>query len=107
MAAFILDLAVACPFCSSTILRVKKDRSSRKDFIKMATIGLGAFSMDPVLAGSGKPKTAAGIDQEKKLRIVCVGAHPGDPEFGCGGTMAKYIAAGHQVTCLYLTRGEA
>jgi LmbE family N-acetylglucosaminyl deacetylase len=36
-----------------------------------------------------------------------VGAHPGDPEFGCGGTMAKYIAAGHQVTCLYLTRGEA
>ena len=44
---------------------------------------------------------------QKKLNVVCVGAHPGDPEFGCGGTMAKYAGAGHAVTFLYLTRGEA
>src|SRR3954470_23548343 len=43
----------------------------------------------------------------KKLNIVCLGAHPGDPEFGCGGTMAKYSDAGHVVTFLYITRGEA
>ena len=43
----------------------------------------------------------------KKLQIVCLGAHPGDPEFGCGGTMARYSDAGHSVTFLYLTRGEA
>lgn len=43
----------------------------------------------------------------QKLRIVCVGAHPGDPEFGCGGTMALYKNAGHQLTFLYLNRGEA
>lgn len=42
-----------------------------------------------------------------KLNVVCVGAHPGDPEFGCGGTMARYSDAGHNVTFLYLTRGEA
>ena len=41
------------------------------------------------------------------MQIVCIGAHPGDPEFGCGGTMAKYSDAGHAVTFLYLTRGEA
>ncbi|MDA0195462.1 MAG: PIG-L family deacetylase [Bacteroidetes bacterium] len=39
--------------------------------------------------------------------MCCVGAHPGDPEFGCGGTMAKYSDAGHDVILLYLTRGEA
>ena len=43
----------------------------------------------------------------KQLKIICAGAHPGDPEFGCGGTMAKYSKAGHKITFLYLTRGEA
>ena len=42
----------------------------------------------------------------RRLRVVVVGAHPDDPETGCGGTMARYAAAGHRVTALYLTRGE-
>ncbi len=41
------------------------------------------------------------------LSVVCVGAHPGDPEFGCGGTLAKLSDLGHRVTIIYLTRGEA
>ncbi|PYO88701.1 MAG: PIG-L family deacetylase [Gemmatimonadetes bacterium] len=40
------------------------------------------------------------------LKIVCVGAHPDDPESGCGGTLARYAALGHVVTIVYLTRGE-
>lgn len=44
-------------------------------------------------------------DQPK--RILVTGGHPGDPEAGCGGTIARYAEAGHQVTCLYLTRGQA
>ena len=43
----------------------------------------------------------------KSLNVVCVGAHPDDPESGCGGTLAKLISDGHRVTILYLTRGEA
>jgi LmbE family N-acetylglucosaminyl deacetylase len=39
--------------------------------------------------------------------VVCVGGHPDDPESGCGGTLARYAALGHQVTIIYLTRGEA
>lgn len=42
----------------------------------------------------------------RRLRVVVVGAHPDDPETGCGGTMARYAAGGHRVTALYLTRGE-
>ena len=41
-----------------------------------------------------------------RMTIVCVGAHPDDPESGCGGTLARYAAAGHAVTIVYLTRGE-
>ena len=40
------------------------------------------------------------------LNVVCVGAHPDDPESGCGGTLAMYAAQGHHVTVIYLTRGE-
>ena len=41
------------------------------------------------------------------LNVVCVGGHPDDPESGCGGTLARYAEAGHKVTIIYLTRGEA
>lgn len=41
------------------------------------------------------------------LNIVCIGAHPDDAESGCGGTLAKLAALGHNVTILCLTRGEA
>jgi LmbE family N-acetylglucosaminyl deacetylase len=42
----------------------------------------------------------------RPLHVVCAGAHPDDPESGCGGTLARYSAAGHRVTIIYLTRGE-
>ena len=42
-----------------------------------------------------------------KLKIIVVGAHPGDPECGCGGTIALLTAEGHEVVSAYLTRGEA
>ena len=45
--------------------------------------------------------------QSHKLKIVCVGAHPDDPESGCGATLARYSGRGHTVTIVYLTRGEA
>ena len=45
--------------------------------------------------------------ERRCLNVVCVGAHPDDPESGCGGTLAKLAADGHRVSILYLTRGEA
>jgi LmbE family N-acetylglucosaminyl deacetylase len=41
-----------------------------------------------------------------KLHVVVTGGHPGDPEYGCGGTIARYSDLGHEVTLLYLNRGE-
>lgn len=41
-----------------------------------------------------------------KLKVVVAGGHPGDPEYGCGGTVARYTSAGHAVTLLYLNRGQ-
>lgn len=43
----------------------------------------------------------------KKLKVIVAGAHPDDPESGCGGTMALFASEGHEVVSAYLTRGEA
>jgi LmbE family N-acetylglucosaminyl deacetylase len=40
------------------------------------------------------------------LKIVVAGGHPGDPECGCAGTIARYSELGHKVVVLYLNRGE-
>ena len=74
--------------------------NSRRKFIQnsaalLPALGLSSFS------------NAATNPQQQPLKIVCVGGHPDDPESGCGGTLAKFAAAGHAVTIIYLTRGEA
>ena len=42
----------------------------------------------------------------RRLRIVVTGGHPGDPEYGCGGTIARFTDLGHEVVLLYLNRGD-
>lgn len=72
-------------------------KSSRRSFLKSA----------PLLSTIVLPGAVNGANPDKKLKIVCVGGHPDDPESGCGGTLALASAAGHSVTTIYLTRGEA
>ena len=39
-------------------------------------------------------------------KVIVAGGHPGDPECGCAGTIARYADLGHDVVLLYLNRGE-
>jgi LmbE family N-acetylglucosaminyl deacetylase len=50
---------------------------------------------------------ASDVPEPRKLKVMVTGGHPGDPEYGCGGTIARYAKAGHEVVILYLNRGEA
>jgi LmbE family N-acetylglucosaminyl deacetylase len=65
---------------------------NRRHFINTSTIGLASTGLNVNFS---------------PLHIVVAGAHPDDPETGCGGAIAKWAAMGHQVTLLYLTKGEA
>jgi LmbE family N-acetylglucosaminyl deacetylase len=43
---------------------------------------------------------------ESPQRILVVLAHPDDPEFFCGATLARWAAAGHHIVCCLLTCGD-
>src|SRR5216117_3358559 len=70
---------------------------SRRGFVKQSA--LVAVATLPLPAATHEAPNA-------NLKVVCVGAHPDDPESGCGGTLARYATLGHSVTIVYLTRGE-
>ena len=40
------------------------------------------------------------------MRILAVGAHPDDLEILCGGTLARFVAEGHEVVMCHATRGD-
>jgi LmbE family N-acetylglucosaminyl deacetylase len=65
-----------------------------------APAGLAALGLDPLPAAATARASGA-------LKLLVAGGHPDDPESGCGGTIARYAAAGHQVVAFYLTRGQA
>src|SRR5436190_23751217 len=72
--------------------------NSRRNFLRnTALVSAAALPLGAAEGGA----TANG-----KIKVVCVGGHPDDPESGSAGTLARYSAAGHGVTVIYLTRGE-
>src|ERR1700758_3435173 len=80
-------------------------RISRREIL------LHSAKLAPALAAVLPATTALasfppGFPQGRKLKVVIAGAHPGDPECGCGGTAARYADLGHDVVLLYLNRGE-
>src|SRR5207245_10534183 len=49
-----------------------------------------------------------GKTEARKLRVIVFGAHPDDPETGCGGLIALLTREGHEVIVAYATcfRGD-
>lgn len=74
---------------------------NRRELLKgtgMATGIVAANALAPLSA-------AAEVQPRQKVKILVTGGHPGDPEYGCGGTVARLTAAGHEVVLLYLNDG--
>ena len=50
--------------------------------------------------------TEVGTNLDVPARALAVGAHPDDVDFGCGGTLAKWAAAGCEIHYLVCTDGS-
>jgi LmbE family N-acetylglucosaminyl deacetylase len=44
-------------------------------------------------------------EPQRRHKVIVTGGHPGDPEYGCGGTIARFADLGHDVVLLYLNDG--
>jgi LmbE family N-acetylglucosaminyl deacetylase len=64
------------------------------------------LALGPLAGRSAEAPSRPPQDPKRKLKIVVTGGHPGDPEYGCGGTIARYTSLGHEVVLLYLNRGD-
>jgi LmbE family N-acetylglucosaminyl deacetylase len=81
---------------------------SRRDLLRDAAAMAGTATLGLPLAGLTEAgKSDAAERSVHKLKVIVAGAHPDDPESGCGGTIARYSDLGHDVVVIYLTRGEA
>jgi N-acetylglucosamine malate deacetylase 1 len=69
-----------------------------------------ALKVGGLVAGTTLAKVAArassvAAQSVRKYKIVVTGGHPGDPEYGCGGTIARLTSTAHEVVLLYLNNG--
>jgi LmbE family N-acetylglucosaminyl deacetylase len=71
---------------------------SRRDLLAGAAVG-------PLARAPQQPGARSATST--RLKVVFTGGHPGDPECGCAGTIARYSDIGCQVTIVYLNRGDA
>src|SRR5690349_16245623 len=76
------------------------DSLPRRDFLKSSALA------GPMLLAAATALPGAEPTNEAKLKVVCIGGHPDDPESGCAGTLSRYSQLGHTVSVIYLTRGE-
>jgi N-acetylglucosamine malate deacetylase 1 len=81
---------------------------SRRDMFGGARGLAGAIALGLPLGEHANAAQAGTTPQGgARGKIVVAGAHPDDPESGCGGAIARYTDLGHEVVIIYLTRGEA
>jgi len=73
---------------------------NRRTMLKRA--GLLASAAAMTAAGQNAPATES---PTRKFKFVVAGGHPGDPEYGCGGTITRLTAMGHEVVLLYMNDG--
>lgn len=82
------------------MIRRRRAEVSRRELLAGLATGAAVVGLPLVEA------PAADAPAPRKLKVLVAGAHPDDPELAAGGTIARYTDLGHEVVCLYLTRGE-
>ena len=75
----------------------------RRNMLKMTGAALASTSILGMPAWGQETN-----DQPERVKkALVIGAHPDDPETGCGGTMILLKQMGYEVVSVYMTKGEA
>ena len=74
----------------------------RRDMLRGAGVVAGATAVNAVAQSSSSVTPTI-----HKYKIVITGGYPGDPEYGCGGTVARFTAGPRCGAALHERRGLA
>lgn len=74
---------------------------NRREILKNSGILAGAAATHGLAAD-----LSPAVQDSRKFKVIITGGHPGDPEYGCGGTVARLTAQGHDVVLLYANNGQ-
>jgi N-acetylglucosamine malate deacetylase 1 len=77
---------------------------SRRDMLTALATATSTVALPAAVQGAEIPATSPAAARKRK--IIVAGGHPGDPEYGCGGTIARFTDLGDEVVLLYLNRGD-
>ncbi len=77
----------------------------RREMLKITGMAVAGTSL------FGTQVLASELEEDKKVpkkgkKALIIGAHPDDPETGCGGTMILLRQAGYEVVSVYMTKGQ-
>ena len=75
---------------------------NRRDMLKVAGTAIAGATLLGAEAFANEPTT----NPKKTRKALIIGAHPDDPETGCGGTILMLRKAGWDVVSVYMTKGE-
>jgi len=80
---------------------------TRREILRHARQAATALAVGlPAGDAASQSESGSQATTTRKLKVIVAGGHPGDPEYGCGGTAARYTDLGHEVVLLYLNNGE-
>ena len=79
---------------------------NRRDMIKKAGTAVAGFSLIGLNAAAADNPIIANTQNNKRKKVLVIGAHPDDPETAAGGTMVLLAQAGYEVVSVYMTKGE-
>jgi LmbE family N-acetylglucosaminyl deacetylase len=78
---------------------------SRRSLLVHGALFTGGVTVRGSVVVAAQSVPAAQAESRRKLKVVVAGGHPGDPEYACGGTIARLTAQGHEAVLLYMNDG--
>lgn len=76
---------------------------NRREMLKATGMAIAGTTL---LGANAFANESNNNDIAKRKKALIIGAHPDDPETGCGGTMILLRQAGYKVVSVYMTKGQ-
>ena len=76
---------------------------NRREMLKATGMAIAGTTL---LGANAFANESNNNDIAKRKKALIIGAHPDDPETGCGGTMILLRQAGYEVVSVYMTKGQ-